>query len=312
MANGKSQVTGARPQQQNVPEPESAKEQTTTYTNEPDTPSISQSRVTESEEPIYMNVNQRVTETEEPIYDDVNPRVTETEEPIYDDPGPSFGRQALNPTYESPRNVGEGVGNYDNIFGAGAPEDRMASDPQQAERAQQASSSLLRMTSTDDEIYATARAVPQTGANEPTPQLSQSQAKATTEEEADVGKSAEEASTDVAKSGGIDKIGLAGFGLGVYDELTSDDSATQKAVSVAKQTALYAGVEAVSAINPLAGAVAGIAVGVGSLIDDLIKGKREEKPAPLPQAPPPPTMAFSSSAVLDSSAYRQPLGAVGQ
>ena len=59
-------------------------------------------------------------------------------------------------------------------------------------------------------------------------------------------------------------------------------------------------------------ALAGIAVGVGSLIDDLIEGKKEEKSTPLPQAPPPPTMAFSSSAVLDSSAYRQPLGAVGQ
>ena len=118
---------------------------------------------------------------------------------------------------------------------------------------------------------------------------------------------------DAGKSSGFgDTVGLAGLGFGIYEEATGSDSSTTKAANIAGQVGLYAGVEAVAAINPVLGAVAGAAVGLGYLIDDLVTGKKREDQGPAPQAPAPPTMAFSSSAVLDSSAYRQPLGGVGQ
>ena len=115
------------------------------------------------------------------------------------------------------------------------------------------------------------------------------------------------------KSSGFgDTVGLAGLGFGIYEEATGSDSATTKAANIAGQVGLYAGVEAVAAINPVLGAAAGAAVGLGYLIDDLVTGKKHEDQGPAPQAPAPPTMAFSSSAVLDSSSYRQPLGSITQ
>ena len=122
-----------------------------------------------------------------------------------------------------------------------------------------------------------------------------------------------DAEADAGKSSGFgDTVGLAGLGFGIYEEATGSDSATTKAANIAGQVGLYAGVEAVAAINPVLGAAAGAVVGLGYLIDDLVTGKKREDQGPAPQAPAPPTMAFSSSAVLDSSAYRQPLGGVGQ
>ena len=263
---------------------------------------------------------------------------TPAAEPTYDN---AAGVRPSEPTYDDAAGsrTAQPESSYDNIFGAGTPSERMAADPQQAEQAQEATSSLLtmesnpydnaageRVTSTDEETYATARAAPAspgrvTETDEPiydnpadfrTPQASQPDKApdpAPSNEPAvkpDAGPvaPAETAATDAGKSSGIggDMLGLAGLGFGIYEEATSDDSPGKKAANIAGQTALYAGVEAVSAINPVAGALAGAAVGLGYLIDDLVTGKKRESQAPVPQAPPPPTMAFSSSAVLDSSA----------
>ena len=257
------------------------------------------------------------------------------------------GVGAAEPVYDSGigTRVPEEASTYDNIFGAGTPSEHMAADPQQAADAQEATSSLLsmesnpydsaagaRMTSTDEPIYAVARAAPPpqqrvASTDEPIYDNAGGQQRVTRTDEPSYDNAAPTPATDkqpvdptdkppvdpeADASGFGDTVGLAGLGFGIYEEATGSDSATTKAANIAGQVGLYAGVEAAAAINPVLGAAAGAVVGLGYLIDDLVTGKKREDQGPAPQAPAPPTMAFSSSAVLDSSAYRQPLGGIGQ
>jgi hypothetical protein len=311
----------------------------------------------------------------EPVYDRASGAAAAPSEAAPATYDSAAGVGAAEPVYDSGigTRVPEEASTYDNIFGAGTPSEHMAADPQQAADAQEATSSLMsmesnpydsaagaRMTSTDEPIYAVARAAPPpqqrvTSTDEPIYENAGQQQRVTSTDEPsydNAGQQQRVASTDepsydnaaptpatdkqpvdpadtpspadpdakppvdpeadAGKSGFGDTVGLAGLGFGIYEEATGSDSSTTKAANIAGQVGLYAGVEAVAAINPVLGAAAGAAVGLGYLIDDLVTGKKREDQGPAPQAPAPPTMAFSSSAVLDSSAYRQPPGGVGQ